>query len=65
MAALQKVRDNLTKLKTSARSEWGDQVTELDEGRQRLPGDHLRDQRRQPPLRPAHDRRDLERIDTA
>jgi hypothetical protein len=31
VAALQKVRDNLTKLKTSARSEWGDQVTELDE----------------------------------
>ena len=28
---LQKVRDNLTKLKTSARGEWGDQVTELDE----------------------------------
>ena len=27
----QKVRDNLTKLKTSARGEWGDQVTELDE----------------------------------
>jgi hypothetical protein len=31
VAALQKVRDNLTKLKTSAGSEWGDQVTELDE----------------------------------
>jgi hypothetical protein len=31
VAALQKVRDNLTKLKTSARAEWGDQVTELDE----------------------------------
>jgi hypothetical protein len=31
VAALQKVRDNLTKLKTSGRSEWGDQVTELDE----------------------------------
>ena len=31
VAALQKVRDNLTKLKTSARGEWGDQVTELDE----------------------------------
>jgi hypothetical protein len=31
VAALQKVRDNLTKLKASARTEWGDQVTELDE----------------------------------
>jgi hypothetical protein len=31
VAALQKVRDNLTKLKASAGSEWGDQVTELDE----------------------------------
>jgi hypothetical protein len=31
VAALQKVRDNLTKLKTNARSEWGPQVTELDE----------------------------------
>jgi hypothetical protein len=30
-AALQKVRDNLTKLKTSARSEWGTQVTALDD----------------------------------
>jgi hypothetical protein len=31
VAALQKVRDDLTKLKTSARSEWGAQVTELDD----------------------------------
>jgi hypothetical protein len=31
VAALQKVRDNLTKLKASARTEWGDQVTELDQ----------------------------------
>ena len=30
VAALQKVRDDLTKLKASAGSEWGDQVTELD-----------------------------------
>jgi hypothetical protein len=29
-AALQKVRDNLTALKASARSEWGSQVAELD-----------------------------------
>jgi hypothetical protein len=29
-AALQKVRDNLTALKTSAGAEWGGQVTELD-----------------------------------
>ena len=31
VAALQEVRDDLTKLKASAGSEWGDQVTELDE----------------------------------
>jgi hypothetical protein len=31
VAALQKVRDDLTKLKASARSEWDAQVTELDE----------------------------------
>jgi hypothetical protein len=31
VAALQKVRDSLTKLKSSARSEWGPQVNELDE----------------------------------
>jgi hypothetical protein len=31
VAALQKVRDNLTKLKASARTEWSSQVTELDE----------------------------------
>ena len=30
VAALQEVRDDLTKLKASAGSEWGDQVTELD-----------------------------------
>ena len=30
VAALQKVRASLTKLKASAGSEWGDQVTELD-----------------------------------
>lgn len=30
VAALQKVRDDLTKLKASAGSEWGDEVTELD-----------------------------------
>jgi hypothetical protein len=30
VAALQKVRDDLTKLKASAGSEWGGQVTELD-----------------------------------
>jgi hypothetical protein len=30
LAALQKVRDNLTALKASAGSEWGTQVTELD-----------------------------------
>jgi hypothetical protein len=30
VAALQKVRDDLTKLKASAGGEWGDQVTELD-----------------------------------
>jgi hypothetical protein len=29
-AALQKVRDSLTALKASARTEWGTQVTELD-----------------------------------
>jgi hypothetical protein len=29
-AALQKVRDSLTALKASARTEWGSQVTELD-----------------------------------
>ena len=30
LAALQKVRDSLTTLKASARTEWGAQVTELD-----------------------------------
>jgi hypothetical protein len=30
LAALQKVRDSLTALKASARTEWGAQVTELD-----------------------------------
>jgi hypothetical protein len=30
LAALQKVRDNLTALKASAGTEWGPQVTELD-----------------------------------
>jgi hypothetical protein len=30
LAALQKVRDNLTALKASARTEWGPQVEELD-----------------------------------
>ena len=30
LAALQKVRDNLTALKASAGSEWGSQVTELE-----------------------------------
>jgi hypothetical protein len=30
VAALQKVRDDLTKLKASAGSEWGGQITELD-----------------------------------
>jgi hypothetical protein len=30
LAALQKVRDNLTALKASARAEWSAQVTELD-----------------------------------
>ena len=30
LAALQKVRDNLTALKASAGTEWGSQVTELD-----------------------------------
>ena len=30
LAALQKVRDNLTALKASAKAEWGSQVTELD-----------------------------------
>jgi hypothetical protein len=30
VAALQQVRDDLTKLKASGGSEWGDQVTELD-----------------------------------
>ena len=31
VAALQKVRDSLTKLKASAANEWGSQVTELDD----------------------------------
>ena len=55
-AALEKVRTNLAALRTSAASQWGTEVGELGQRRQRPPDDRVRDRREQPAVRPADHR---------